>query len=210
MSNAVVGRSEPRDKTGHCDSAAARQIHQPVAGPATSVIHSHSTASAADRPEQRERPAPEIGRQQCQRRKNDGRDDAQREIARRQRLPASPAFGTGSASTTGSGSGLGDEPAEPALALPIFADRGFERGAVEIGPIGRHEYQFTIGRLPEQEIRQPLLAAGADNQIGIGKSGASRKRASCIHVDVGRRRDRPRFTSAAMRRAARAISCRAP
>src|ERR1022692_5193216 len=82
--------------------------------------------------------------------------------------PASPGPETGSASTTGSGSGLRDQAAEPALALLVFADRRLERGAVEIGPIGRHEHQFAVSRLPEQEIRQPLLAAGADDEIGIG------------------------------------------
>src|ERR1017187_6474396 len=78
---------------------------------------------------------------------------------------------TGSASATGSGSGLRDQAAEPALALLVFADRRFERGAVEIRPKCRHKHQFAIGRLPEQKVRQALLAAGADDEIGIGQIG---------------------------------------
>ena len=63
---------------------------------------------------------------------------------------------------------FGDEAAEAALAPTVFADRRFERGTVEIRPVDRDEYQFAVGRLPEQKIRQPLLAAGADDEIGIG------------------------------------------
>ena len=55
--------------------------------------------------------------------------------------------------------------------LAIFGDRAFQRRLVEIGPVDRHEDQFAIGGLPHQEIRQPLLAAGADDEIGIGNVG---------------------------------------
>ena len=36
------------------------------------------------------------------------------------------------------------------------------------GQIGIEEHELGIGRLPQQEVRQPQLAAGADEQIGIG------------------------------------------
>ena len=53
----------------------------------------------------------------------------------------------------------------------ILGDGLFQCGAVEIRPVGWNEHQFTIGRLPEQEIRQPLFAAGANDEIGIGDVG---------------------------------------
>src|ERR1700761_9635153 len=65
-------------------------------------------------------------------------------------------------------SGFRSQAAEPALAPGIFGDRALERGLVEIGPMNGNENELAIGRLPHQEIRQPLLAAGADDQIRIG------------------------------------------
>src|SRR5271163_1730810 len=64
-----------------------------------------------------------------------------------------------------------DESAEPTLARRILIERGDESRVVEIRPQDRQEDEFGIGRLPEQEIRQPHLAGGADYEIGIGKSG---------------------------------------
>src|SRR5579862_3282106 len=65
-------------------------------------------------------------------------------------------------------SGLSDQTTEAALAAAVLDDGGFERGAVEVRPVGRHEHQFAVRGLPEKKIRKPLLAAGADNDIGIG------------------------------------------
>src|SRR5262249_59145262 len=62
-----------------------------------------------------------------------------------------------------SGTGLGDQAAKSTLATTEFGDRAFERGAVEVGPVGRDENEFAIGRLPEQKIRQSLLTAGTDD-----------------------------------------------
>ena len=83
-------------------------------------------------------------------------------------------------------SGFRGQTAEAALAPGVFGDRAFERGLVEIGPMDRHEHEFAIGGLPHQEIRQPLLAAGADDQIGIGNIG--RIEISAERVGVDRRR----------------------
>jgi hypothetical protein len=60
-------------------------------------------------------------------------------------------------------------------------------GPIEIRPEAGHEDEFRIGRLPQQEIGKPLLAAGADHQIRIGYPGG---------VDMageGRFRDRGRI-----------------
>src|SRR5712692_6501393 len=67
--------------------------------------------------------------------------------------------------------GARDEAAEAALAPAEFKNGVLERGAIEIGPIDRHEDELAVGRLPHQEVRQALLAAGADDQIGIGHVG---------------------------------------
>ena len=106
-------------------------------------------------------------------------------------------------------SGLRDQAAEAALAPAIFGDRAFERGAVEIRPIDRNENQFAIGGLPQQKIGQPLLAAGADDDVGIGQVGRvemAARRSGVMSSAVSR----PSATSIASRRAARAISWRAP
>ncbi len=41
----------------------------------------------------------------------------------------------------------------------------------EIGPEFIDENKFRIGALPQQEIRNALFAAGADEQVGIGNAG---------------------------------------
>ena len=42
---------------------------------------------------------------------------------------------------------------------------------VEFGPHPLGEMQLGIGAFPEQEIGEPLLAAGADDQIDIAQAG---------------------------------------
>ncbi|OIQ67880.1 hypothetical protein GALL_505390 [mine drainage metagenome] len=47
----------------------------------------------------------------------------------------------------------------------------------------RHKYEFAVGRLPHQEIRQPLFAAGANDQIGIGNVGCVKVLTKRVGVD---------------------------
>src|SRR5690606_9927805 len=56
------------------------------------------------------------------------------------------------------------------LTAMILIDRRGEVVGREVGPELVGEDQFTVGRLPEQEIRKPLLAAGPDDQVGIGNA----------------------------------------
>src|SRR5687768_359960 len=49
----------------------------------------------------------------------------------------------------------------------IFLNRRIEIVLVEIRPLALEEDELGIGALPEQEVRDALLAAGADQQIGI-------------------------------------------
>src|SRR5258706_13136328 len=65
---------------------------------------------------------------------------------------------------------------EAAFAPPVRGERRFERGTVEIGPERVGEVQLGIRELPEQEIADALLAAGANEQVGLG---------SIVHRQVG-------------------------
>src|SRR6185437_1218297 len=51
-----------------------------------------------------------------------------------------------------------DERAEPPLARRVLIERRDEGRVVEIGPQNRQEHEFRVGRLPEQEVRQPHFA----------------------------------------------------
>src|SRR5260221_3021965 len=53
----------------------------------------------------------------------------------------------------------------------------------KIGPQRVGEAELRIGRLPEQEIADPLLAAGADDEIGIGHVGGQQMLADQHLVD---------------------------
>src|SRR5919197_92267 len=52
------------------------------------------------------------------------------------------------------------ERAEAAVALLEVADGLEQVLPVEVGPQHRCEPQLRVGRLPQQEVRRPLLAAG--------------------------------------------------
>ena len=57
--------------------------------------------------------------------------------------------------------------AEAALAPMEFADRGGEVVGIEVRPHPVGEVELGIGALPQQEVREALLAAGADQQIDV-------------------------------------------
>ena len=80
-------------------------------------------------------------------------------------------------------SGFRGQTAKTALPPGIFGDRALKRRLVEIRPMDRHEHQFAVGRLPHQEIRQPLFAAGANDQIGIGNVGRIEILAERVGID---------------------------
>src|SRR5438874_1118848 len=70
-----------------------------------------------------------------------------------------------------------------ALAAAIIGDRLLQVAAPEIRPKGLGEHQLGIGALPEQEIADALLAAGADQQIGIGQLGGEQMLGDQLLVD---------------------------
>src|SRR5471032_1626993 len=49
-----------------------------------------------------------------------------------------------------------------------LGNRLLEMFLVEVRPKRVDEHQFGVGALPEQEIADALLSAGADQQVGIG------------------------------------------
>ena len=59
------------------------------------------------------------------------------------------------------------QPAVAAVALGEGGQRVGEVVAVEVGPQPLGEVELGVGAFPQQEVRQPLLAAGADQQVDV-------------------------------------------
>ncbi len=59
--------------------------------------------------------------------------------------------------------------AEPPPAARVLLDRRAQPLLAEVGPERVVEDELRVGRLPEQEVRDPLLAGRADHEVGIGK-----------------------------------------
>ena len=57
--------------------------------------------------------------------------------------------------------------AEAAFAPMEFADRGGEIVGIEVRPHPVGEVELRVGALPQQEVREAFLAAGADQQIDV-------------------------------------------
>src|SRR5690606_9005506 len=60
------------------------------------------------------------------------------------------------------------EPAEAAFALSIITYRLTQLIWPKVGPVDRRCPIFTVGSLPDQEIRKAPLAARANDQVRIG------------------------------------------
>src|SRR5262249_45644533 len=65
--------------------------------------------------------------------------------------------------------------AELTVALREVLERAEQFLTAEVRPQRVEEEQLGIGRLPEQEVGEPVLAASADKEIGLGQ--ATRKEA---------------------------------
>ena len=57
-----------------------------------------------------------------------------------------------------------------------LAQRRDELLLVEVRPEHIREVQLGVGGLPQQVVREPVLAAGADHQIGVGHVGRVEQR----------------------------------
>jgi hypothetical protein len=56
----------------------------------------------------------------------------------------------------------------------------------EVGPEPVDEHQLRISRLPKQEIADPLLPAGTDEQVRIGHAGGEKMRLEQLFIDRNR------------------------
>ena len=101
---------------------------------------------------------------------------------------------------------LFNQPETP-VAPRILLHRPVEIRLREIGPQHLGEPQFGVGGLPQEEIAQPLLAAGADHQIGIGPRGRVERRGESL-LPISPGAISPAAARAAIRRTARTISLR--
>src|ERR1700716_210376 len=72
------------------------------------------------------------------------------------------------ASATSIGNLLRPRP-ESAHAPLVGGERLVEVRAAEIGPERLGAVELRVGRLPEQEVAEPHLAGGADNQVRVGQ-----------------------------------------
>src|SRR6266571_5782962 len=78
---------------------------------------------------------------------------------------------------------------EAALALLVPSDRRVELLGVEVRPQRRGEIQLGIGKLPEQEITDALLATGANEQIRFGRVVERQMRSELLlGISLGRER----------------------
>src|SRR5262249_48167672 len=71
-----------------------------------------------------------------------------------------------------------------AFAAMKIADCLLKIGTAEIRPQGIDEDEFGISRLPEQEIADALLAAGPDEEVGIGSTGGEQRPRQPLLIDV--------------------------
>ena len=84
------------------------------------------------------------------------------------------------------------DPAVAALARLEVDDRLEEIAAAEIGPEHFGDVDLRVGDLPEQEVRDAQLAAGADEQVGIVDVGGVEMIGEELLVDLRRRSSRAR------------------
>src|SRR5204863_9179689 len=73
------------------------------------------------------------------------------------------------------------------FAAAKLGDRPLEMLLAEVGPQRVDEHQLGVGALPQQEIADALLAAGTDQQVGIGHAGGQQLALEQALVDLLRR-----------------------
>src|SRR5690348_773675 len=88
-------------------------------------------------------------------------------------------FSIGGGSTRAGGGGRGRDAAETPFATRVVVERAVEFGGIHIGPKGIGEIQLRIGKLPQQEIADPVFAPGTDEKVGrrhVGEAEVRRQR----------------------------------
>src|SRR5215475_442572 len=82
--------------------------------------------------------------------------------------------------------GIRHRAAEPPVPCGVYLARVPQVAAVEVGPERVEEHQFRVGGLPEQEVRQALLAGRPDEQIHIRNTGFVQVAGEKAFVDLVR------------------------
>ena len=74
--------------------------------------------------------------------------------------------------------------AESAFAVLIVGDGAVQLFGGEIGPEDVGEIEFAVGTLPQEEIAQPELASGANEEFGVGHEVGFERSLHGLFVDV--------------------------
>src|SRR3954469_11418373 len=73
------------------------------------------------------------------------------------------------------------------FAAAVLGDGPLEMLLAEVRPQGIDEHQLGVGALPQQEIADALLTAGADQKVRIGHAGGQQLALEQVFVDTLRR-----------------------
>src|SRR5690349_320745 len=99
----------------------------------------------------------------------------------------------GSSPRKRAGAALAADAAIAPVAAAELGDRLLEMVLAEVGPERVDEHQLGVGTLPEQEIADALLAAGADQQVGVGHARRQQFALEQAFIDLlGRQRSEER------------------
>src|SRR5688572_9053189 len=79
---------------------------------------------------------------------------------------------------------LDRDAAETPLATLEIQNRFVQVALAEIGPQHRRDVQLGVRDLPEQEVRESLLAGGANQQVGIGRVSGKQPLLDLPLIDV--------------------------
>ena len=71
-----------------------------------------------------------------------------------------------------------------ALALLVLGDALEQMMTTEIRPERGRDVNLGVCQLPQQEVAEPHFAAGADDEIGIGKMAGVEVLRDCIFVNL--------------------------
>src|SRR5688572_28473476 len=78
----------------------------------------------------------------------------------------------------------GGDLSEAPLAALKLQDSGEQIAAREVGPHHGNDVQLRVRELPEHEVRDALLAGGANQQVRVGASVGVEMRAERVLIDV--------------------------
>ena len=66
----------------------------------------------------------------------------------------------------------------------IFVDGSYKILLLEVGPVFVEKYELAIGRLPQEEVADPPLSAGPNDQVGIGNPSRGECGAHILFADL--------------------------